>query len=136
MLILVALLQSKARREMKIADLRPGMIFINTAFKVVEKGETRETASGKRVVDALVGDDTGALLMMLWEEKVDQVEVGKNYKMENGYTNVFIGSLRLDVGRGMLKETDEDVGEVNTENNLSERKYVWERGGCFGGRWR
>lgn len=121
---------------MKIADLKPEMRFVNTAFKVFEKGETRETASGKRVTDALVGDDTGAILMTLSEEKIDQVELGKSYKMENGHTNVFIGSLRLDVGLGMLKETYEDVGEVNTENNLSERKYVWERGGCFGRRWR
>ncbi|MFQ6075398.1 MAG: single-stranded DNA-binding protein [Candidatus Bathyarchaeia archaeon] len=122
---------------MKIANLEPEMESLEIAFKIVEKGEPREMMSGKRVADALVGDETGSILMMLWEEKIEKVEVGKSYKMENGQTNVFVGSLRLDAGRyGTLKETDEDVGKVNTKNNLSEKKYVWEMGPSFGRRWK
>ncbi|HID90869.1 TPA: single-stranded DNA-binding protein [Candidatus Bathyarchaeota archaeon] len=113
---------------MKIVDLKPGMRAVDVLFKVVEKGEPRETMSRKRVADVLVGDETGCVVMTLWEEKIDQVEAGKNYRIENGYTNIFRGSLRLNVGRyGTLKETDEEVAEVNTENNLSKRVYSEER---------
>ncbi len=108
---------------MKISELKPRMN-VDLVFKVISKDEPRETMEGKRVADALVGDSTGVVLMTLWREQIEEVEVGKTYRLTNGYTNVFRESLRLSLGRdGTLKATDEEVGEVNTENNLSDKKY-------------
>ena len=108
---------------MEIDKLRP-RISVDTIFKVVSKEEPRFTRDGTRVADALVGDSTGTVLMTLWRDQVDDVKVGETYKLINGYTNLFRGSLRLTLGReGRLEATDEDVGEVNTENNLSDKIY-------------
>jgi replication factor A1 len=108
---------------MEIDKLRP-RISVDTIFKVVSMEEPRFTRDGTRVADALVGDSTGTVLMTLWRDQIDEVKVGETYKLINGYTNLFRGSLRLTLGReGRLEATDEDVGEVNTENNLSDKIY-------------
>lgn len=113
---------------MKISEMRP-RARVDTTFKVVEKNEPRETRDGKRVTEALVGDDSGTVLLTLWEESVDKVDVGKTYKLTNGYANLFRGSLRLTIGRmGSLEESEEEVGDVNTENNMSEKRYEDDRG--------
>ena len=102
---------------------------VDTTFKVLEKNEPRETRTGKRVTEALVGDDSGTVFMTLWEETIDEVDVGKTYTITNGYANLFRGSLRLTTGRmGSLEESEEEVGEVNTENNMSEKRYEDDRG--------
>lgn len=113
---------------MKISEMKP-RARVDTTFKVVEKNEPRETRDGKRVTEALVGDDSGTVLMTLWEETIDEVDVGKTYAITNGYANLFRGSLRLTTGRmGSLEESEEEVGEVNTENNMSEKRYEDDRG--------
>ena len=108
---------------MKISELRP-RVRVDTTFKVLEKNEPRVTRTGKKVTEALVGDDSGTVLMTLWEETIDELDVGKTYTLTNGYANLFRGSLRLTTGRmGSVEESEEDVGEVNTENNMSEKRY-------------
>jgi len=112
---------------LKISELRP-RVRVDTTFKVLEKSEPRVTRDGKKVTEALVGDDSGTVLMTLWEESIDEVEVGKTYTLTNGYANLFRGSLRLTIGRmGSIEASEEDVGEVNTENNMSEKRYEEER---------
>lgn len=113
---------------MKISEMRP-RARVDTTFKVLEKNEPRETRTGKRVTEAVVGDDSGTVLMTLWEETIGEVDVGKTYTITNGYANLFRGSLRLTTGRmGSLEESEEEVGEVNTENNMSEKRYEDDRG--------
>ncbi len=121
---------------MKISELRP-RVRVDTTFKVLEKSEPRVTRDGKKVTEALVGDDSGTVLMTLWEETIDELDVGKTYTLTNGYASLFRGSLRLTIGRmGSVEESEEDVGEVNTENNMSEKRYEEERrfGRSFGER--
>jgi replication factor A1 len=113
---------------LKISEMRP-RARVDTTFKVLEKNEPRETRTGKRVTEAVVGDDSGTVLMTLWEETIGEVDVGKTYTITNGYANLFRGSLRLTTGRmGSLEESEEEVGEVNTENNMSEKRYEDDRG--------
>lgn len=111
--------------EAKVADLRPRMKSLNISFKIMEKGEAREVTSRRdgethRVVDAVAGDATGTILLSLWDDLIEQVEVDKTYRLENGYTSLFQGHLRLNIGRyGELKEAEEAIEEVDTENDLS-----------------
>ncbi len=113
---------------MKINDLKPRNKGIDLVFKVVSKGEPREVmskldGSTHRVSDVLVGDSTGTIILTLWDDKIDSVEEGKVYKLENGYTSLFKNSLRLNVGRyGKLEESDEDVS-VDQSNNMSEKEF-------------
>ena len=81
-----------------------------------------------RVTEALVGDSSGSVLLTLWNEDIDKMEIGHIYQLTNGYTTIFRGSLRLNAGRyGSIEEVeDAEEIEINTENNLSDKIYEQE----------
>ncbi|MHA1237742.1 MAG: hypothetical protein ACTSSJ_00610 [Candidatus Odinarchaeia archaeon] len=113
-----------------VDELTPNSRGVNLKVKVLSKNEVREVISRRtgetlRVTEALVGDETGCVYLTLWNDLIDQVDVDKIYKINNGYCTVFKGSLRLNTGRyGSVEPLeDADFGEVNTENNLSDREY-------------
>ena len=115
--------------EATVAELRPRMKNITITFKVLEVGEEREVSSRRdltthRVLDAVVGDSTGTVQVPLWDETIDTVEVGQTYTLRNGYTGLFRGNLRLNVGRyGELTPADEPIEEVNTEVDMSAEEH-------------
>jgi replication factor A1 len=136
----------------KVSELGPYSKQVNTTVKVVTKGEARETVSRQdgtthRVLDALVGDETGTIYMTLWDDNIDKVNDGETVSVKNGYVRPFKGSMRLNIGRyGTLGPAESALGDVNTQNNLSD-KQVEERpyrpygggrgyggGGGYGGR--
>ncbi len=87
-----------------IKDLADGMKRVNVEGKVVEKGDTREVRSRYkdetyRIVDAVVADETGSIKLTLWNEQIEQVNVGDNVKIENGYVTSFKGETQLNVGK-------------------------------------
>jgi len=118
--------------NVKVSELGPYSKQVNTSVKVVQKGEARETVSRQdgtthRVLDALVGDDTGTIYMTLWDENIDKVNEGDSVNVKNGYVRPFKGSMRLNIGRyGSLEPAETPLGDVNTTNNLSD-KVVEER---------
>jgi len=115
--------------EATVAELRPFMKSLNITIKVVEKGEEREVTSRRdnethRVVDAIAGDSSGTVVLSLWDDMIDTVEVDKTYRIENGYTSLFQGHLRLNIGRyGEIKDSDSEIDEVDTENDLSAEEH-------------
>ncbi|MFA5572120.1 MAG: DNA-binding protein [Crenarchaeota archaeon] len=87
-----------------IKDLQDGMKRVSVEAKVVEKGDVREVKSRYkdetyRIVDAVVADETGSIKLTLWNEQIEQVNVGDNLKIENGYVTSFKGENQLNVGK-------------------------------------
>jgi replication factor A1 len=128
--------------DVKIGELTPNSKAVNVTAKVVSKGEVRSTTSGRdysahRVVDVLVGDETGCVYLNLWDDNIDKVKEGDILKIKNGYVNLFRGNIRLNIGRYGSFEvvTEPIIKEVNTENNVSSKQYEQERrfGGRYGG---
>ena len=113
---------------MKIEELKPRTRQIELLFAVVSFGEQREVVSRRdgsthNLVEAVVGDETGTVIMTLWDDDIGKVEEGKTYKLENGYTTLFKSSIRLNVGRyGKIEDSDEEI-EVNTENDISQKEF-------------
>ena len=132
--------------EAVISDLKPSMKNLTISFKVLEVGEAREVTSrdggdSHRVADATVGDSTGTVQVPLWDDAIDTVTVDSTYLLKNGYTGLFRGNLRLNIGKyGELGDAEEAIEEVNSEVNMSaeehEREYRPRRsyGGGGGGR--
>ena len=121
--------QEREPIEAVISDLKPRMKSVNISFKVIEKGEVREVTSRAdgeqhRVCDTVVGDSTGKVVVPLWDASVEEVEADKTYRLENGYTTLFQGHLRLNIGRyGTLKPAEEEITEVNDEVDMSEEEH-------------
>jgi replication factor A1 len=89
---------------MNIIDLRNGDKRVTVEANVVEKGETREVRSRYKdetynVADVVVADETASIKLTLWNEQIDQVEVGNKIKIENGYVTSFKGEIQLNVGK-------------------------------------
>lgn len=114
---------------MKINELRPFQKKVDLALKIVKINEAREVSSKldnstHKVTEAVVGDDTGSVLLTLWDNSIDEVKENQTYNLENGYTSLFKNSLRLNVGRyGKLTESEEAIDSVNEENNLSNKEF-------------
>lgn len=116
----------------KIEELTPNSRGVNVVVKVVSKGEARDVmgrGGQHRVADALVGDETGCIYLTLWDENIDQINEEETINITNGYVNLFRGNMRLNIGRyGNFKVLEEStIEEVNTENNLSQKRYEQRR---------
>ena len=77
---------------------------VTVEANVMEKGEPRQVRSRYKdetymVADAVVADETGSIKLTLWNEQIDQVEVGNRIKIENGYITSFKGEIQLNVGK-------------------------------------
>ena len=124
---------SESEELVKVETLTPNSRGVNTIVKVVSKGEVRSVTgrdySVRRVADALVGDETASIYMTLWDDKIDAINEEATLRITNGYINLFRGNMRLNVGKYGSYELVEDspITEVNTENNLSDKRYEQER---------
>jgi len=114
--------------ELKVKDLTTETKSVNLTVKVVSVGEPEAVpARGggvRHVTEATVGDDTATVIMSLWEKQSEGITEDVTLRIENGYVSLVRGHMRLNVGKyGRMTPTDADVGEVNTEENLSEADH-------------
>ncbi len=127
--------------EAKVGELTPQSRAVNVTAKVVSKSEVRDIPMGRdgsahKVCDALVGDETGAIYLTLWDDNIEKVNENDSIRIENGYVTLFKGNMRLNIGKyGKLDMAKEPLTvEVNTENNVSNKTYEQERRPFRGGR--
>jgi len=125
---------SEEEKTRKVDSLKSRMRNLNVIVKVVSKGEAREITSRRdrkvhSVAEALVGDETGCVLLNLWDDQINEFDEGDVVEIRNGYTSLFRGYLRLNIGRlGTAEKADSEIGQVNKENNLSEtREFTYWR---------
>jgi replication factor A1 len=123
---------------MEVTGLRPFQKKIDLVVKVVQMNDAREVSSKidntqHKVTEALVGDATGTVLLTLWDDAINSIEVGKVYSVQNSYTSTFRNSLRLNLGRyGKMEAAAQEI-EVKTDNNISEKELsLPRRGGNYG----
>jgi replication factor A1 len=112
----------------KIEELNPASRGVDVLVKILEVNPSREVStrdgSSHSVAEALVGDETGCVLLSLWDDDIQRVKVGQTVSIKNGYVTLFRGSIRLNVGRyGTLEPATEDITQVNMDNNISNRSY-------------
>ncbi|NHV59968.1 MAG: single-stranded DNA-binding protein [Candidatus Verstraetearchaeota archaeon] len=112
----------------KIEELNPASRGVDVLVKILEVNPSKEVStrdgSSHSVAEALVGDETGCVLLSLWDDDIQRVKVGQTVSIKNGYVTLFRGSIRLNVGRyGTLELATEDIPQVNMDNNISNRSY-------------
>jgi replication factor A1 len=110
----------------KIGQLNPRSRNVNLIAKVVSKSPERVVSSQydqkeHRLSEVLIADETGAINLILWDDRIDDVREGSTIKVTNGFIKLFKGKMQLNLGRyGSVEEVDEVIEEVNLDNNLSE----------------
>ncbi len=117
------------RQKLKLANLRPSQRGITVDFKVmkteaVRKVRSRNDGSNHQVADILVGDETGVMLLTLWDDAISAVEDGNVFRLVGGQTSLFQGRMQLSLGRnGKLQTSTTTIPEVKTERNLSSQPH-------------
>ena len=87
---------------MTIKELVPKQGFTLLEADVIEKGEVREFQKfGKpgRVCTAVIKDESGQCNFSLWNEQIDQLNVGDRIKVTDGYANDWQGTVQVSTGR-------------------------------------
>lgn len=118
----------------KIGNLSPWSRSVNLLAKVVKKGEEKFVASKfdqreHKLSETLIADETGAIMLVLWDENVDKVNEGDVVMITNAFVKPFKGFMQLNLGRyGSIEMVNEEIPNVNVENNLSTKAIPREEG--------
>ena len=113
---------------MKISELRPSLRAVDLAVKIIEKNEIRAVVASTdnaehKVAEVLAADETGSILLTLWDENIEKAEQGKTYKITNAYTSIYRNSLRLNLGKyGKIEESPASINAKSTPN-ISEKEF-------------
>ncbi|KAL3993710.1 hypothetical protein ACH3XW_18685 [Acanthocheilonema viteae] len=108
-------------RPNSISQLMPNMKNVNLTFIVLDIGQSRRTPQGHDVRTIRVADPTGSVLMGVWNDVGDNISAGDIWRLRNGFTTIFKGSLSLSYGKiGELLKTGEFFMVYSDIPNMSE----------------
>ena len=95
--------QNPAPSHLKIENLRVGMKKINVSAEVLQVSEPSKVHTQFRdnaiVSNAVVGDETGKVLLCLWDQQVNSVHVGERIEVKNAHVAMFKGEKQLRLGK-------------------------------------
>ena len=84
-------------------DLKPGMSHVNITVKILNASESKQVVTsagiGHEILELEVGDRSGSMKLVLWDDKIIPLKAGDNVKIENGFVTSFRGAWRINVGR-------------------------------------
>ncbi len=109
----------------KVKDLTPKSNKVNVLVKVMGVGEPKEIpdrfgGEARKVAEARAGDETGTILLSLWQDQIGSVKEGDVLSIENGYVSLVRGHMHLNVGKyGKMTKSDKEIPNVNTEIDVS-----------------
>ncbi len=106
--------QNPAPTHLKIEDLRVGMKKINIVAEVLKTSEPSKVHTQFRdnalVSNAEIGDETGKVLLCLWDQQVNAVSVGDCIEVKNAHVATFKGEKQLRLGKnGSIKKLEKPV---------------------------
>jgi replication factor A1 len=113
---------------MNISELRPSLRSVELTAKIIEKNEPRVVVASTdnaehKVAEVLAADETGSILLTLWDENIEKAEQGKAYKITNAYTSIYRNSLRLNLGKyGKIEPSTATINAKSTPN-ISEKEF-------------
>ncbi len=95
------------------------MSSIATEGKILSKAEPRSvhTRFGQRsVTDAELEDETGTIKLSLWEQQINQVNIGDLVKVDGAYVTEYNNQLQLNIPRsGVLEVTSKSTADDTLE---------------------
>ena len=95
--------QTPTPSHMKIGDLREGMKKINVIAEVLQTSEPSKVHTQFRdnalVSNAVIGDETGKVMLCLWDQQVNAVSMGDHIEVRNAHVASFKGEKQLRLGK-------------------------------------
>lgn len=95
--------QTPTPSHFKIENLRAGMKKVNVVAEVLETSQPSKVHTQFRdnalVSNAVIGDETGKILLCLWDQQVNAVSVGDCIEVTNSHVATFKGDRQLRLGK-------------------------------------
>jgi replication factor A1 len=126
-------------RTLKVSEMEGGLPSVDLLCKVLRIHDVREfereDKTRGRVVNLVVGDETGTCRLVLWDDDVGLVEGGQiregaTIKVRKGYVKERFGELEVNVGRYgkiVLNPPEGEIEEVREDSSSSlKRKEIRE----------
>jgi len=128
--------------ETKIKDLTPQSKRVDVLAKCLEVSEPKDIpgkfGNSRKVAEATIADETGAIVLSLWDAQIGTIAKDDVLEIKNGYVSLVRGHMRLNVGKyGTLSKSEKPLENTSTALNMSDKEYEQERrsfGGGGGGR--
>lgn len=121
----------------RISILNPRVWGVIIDFKVLKKGVPREVkfkdGSPHKVAEHKVGDESGTILLTVWDDKIEYFKEGSSYEIDEANLSVFDNSLKLNMSKkSKITDLDRDI-KVDESNDMSSKfvevpKYGFKRG--------
>ena len=95
------------------------------SIKVIRERRRYDSESLSRVAECLVGDETGCVILMAYDDQIDIIG-GENkcITLRNTHANVVKEHLRLELDKWAKVETSSaNIKDVNTSVNASTIEY-------------
>ena len=90
---------------MKVSELKDKGSVDELTLKITEKQEPRALRGGSLHVCNLTGeDDSGSVIIALWNEDIDKVKVGNKIKIKEGWSRIFNDQMQVSTGRNGILE--------------------------------
>ncbi|MCM2325242.1 MAG: OB-fold nucleic acid binding domain-containing protein [Candidatus Woesearchaeota archaeon] len=114
--------------KLQIKNVLSGMRSVNITAKIVKLYETREFAKGNmkgKVTNLLIGDDTGVIRLVAWNDKADLIKSlneGDVIKIEDAYSRENMGKAEIHLGdKAKVTKTEE---KMEIRPKTAERKSI------------
>lgn len=111
--------------QVAVAQLSPDMMNLNILFKVVSIGVTRKVVSrtsGRHLLisEVRVGDHTGTITLVLWNDDVETLEQGRTYLLKGGFVSIYDDCMQLAKGKeAEIIPSDREIEGVELANDMS-----------------
>lgn len=122
--------QTSAPAAARVADLRPDSRNVNLLVRVLRVGAPQRIPDrvgggpDKLVAEAFVGDETGNVLLSLWNDEIGSVRAGDSIQITGAYVRLVRGRIRVCLPRGVLPvRADAGVEADGRARNLSDEEH-------------
>jgi replication factor A1 len=124
--------------EVKIKDLTPQSKRVDVLAKCQDVSEPKDIpgkfGNTRKVAEATVADETGAIILSLWDNQIGTIAKDDVIEIKNGYVSLVRGHMRLNVGKyGSLAKSEKPLESTSTALNMSDKEYEQERRHFGGG---
>jgi ssDNA-binding replication factor A large subunit len=98
---------------------------VNVRFSVIKKGTPRQVtarATGRAhlINEVVVGDESAIITLTLWNDDIDEIELGKTYELLNGYISMYDECMSLSKGRwGSIRGSESSIAQVDGTIDMS-----------------
>ncbi|MFW9786542.1 MAG: hypothetical protein ACFFE2_00710 [Candidatus Thorarchaeota archaeon] len=109
----------------QISDLTVESRAVNVKFCVIGKKPPRQVTarvSGRihLISECVAGDESAIITLTLWNEDIDEIELGKTYELVNGYVTLYDECMSLTKGRwGIIRCASSEITQVDGTIDMS-----------------